>query len=1405
MHLIRTLLALLACLGLPDRARAQNIAQGRPIAASAALAAGFPVSNLVDGSVGTFTYPLASSGMTGFFYQIDLGQEYALHRLAVVNRGDGCCPERLTNYQLTLYADNAGSAGAVNWQATIRGDGTNSGIGGTDTVYPTASANPAHQFRGRFLRLTNLSGAVNNPQAAEIQAWVGSANANLALGRPVIASGATWPGLAPTLLTDGIRTGTNISHPATGPTLGYYYQVDLGAEYTLQRVILYNRDNCCPERLTNYRVTLYADAANAPGAVLWQAGIRTDGTNSGLGGADTILKTASANPAHQFRGRFIRIENLSGAAYNPQIAEVEAYAEPPPTIRYFLTSAGNVSPTGAGGLPVSATLSWLVENASAVSIGGVGAVAASGTATVSPASGTTYALTATAASGASSTANITIAVNAVAQSPRLTEFQAAAGILEDEDGDRPDWVEVHNPNAFTLNLAGHWLTDDPLVKTKWLFPLANIAPGGYAFVFASNKDRRVPGSRLHTNFNLASGGEYLALIAPDGATVVQQFPATYPAPLTYPAQTANVSYGLDSLGAAKFFKPATPGGTNGGGFDGVVADTNFSVHRGFYFATQNVALSTATPGATIRYTTNGAAPTDTTGLVYSAPIAVTTTTVLRAAAFKPGLIPTNVDTNTYIFPNAVIASPVMSTTITQHATYGPQMVAALTDVPSMSIVTPATIGNDTAVLCSFEYIPTSGETAQENAGVELYGGEFTNFQKKNFRVSFRSEFGASRFESPFLFANYARGTKPVGKFDQLELRSGSHDMQQRGFYMSNIFTDGTMLDMGEINPHSRFVHLYLNGVYWGLYHLRERWGADMLTSYRGGPALDHESINGNYNVGGWATPGEPYDGDGSSWQRIQSLRTDYAQVRQYLDVPHFIDYMLMFMFGDSEDEYRCVGPKNAGSGFKWLLNDADGWLRTSAGNSVTARSNPSAGRLRGDGPGSVFSQLWQGAHADYRMLLADRIHRHLFNTGALTPAQNVARLTAMCSEIQRAFYAESARWVASGESRTPDTWASSRDTILNSWFPGRTATYLSQLQSVGYYPALAAPAFPGGTVARGTVLNFPVAAATVYYTTDGSDPRLPGGAVNPGAFTGSSLIVTQNTSLRARAKSGATWSALNEAFYTVTTPLVPGDIVFSEIHFNPMGDDATEFIELWNPTAHAVNLRGAKFTAGISYDFPDNRDVPLAPGARLVLTASEYAFQKRYGLGVPIGGVYFDRLGNDGDRLILATSAATTLLDLTYADAAPWPDSADGDGYSLVLTNAAAPNDPASYRTSTALNGNPGTSDATVFTGTPLADADNDGLKALVEHFLATSDSVSNPPPLTAGRTPDGRATITFPRRLGADDLTYAVEVSGDLVNWTPGIARTAHINNGNGTATETWTANASAPQQFLRLRVIRN
>ncbi|MFM1767771.1 MAG: hypothetical protein RJA22_300 [Verrucomicrobiota bacterium] len=120
----------------------------------------------------------------------------------------------------------------------------------------------------------------------------------------------------------------------------------------------------------------------------------------------------------------------------------------------------------------------------------------------------------------------------------ITEFAAAnSGTLVDEDGDSSDWIEIHNPGTNTASLAGWFLTDNSLRLGGWQFPATNVPPSGYLVVFASGKDRRRPGSPLHTDFRLGSTGGYLALVRPDGFTIASEFSPAYP------IQVGGVSYG----------------------------------------------------------------------------------------------------------------------------------------------------------------------------------------------------------------------------------------------------------------------------------------------------------------------------------------------------------------------------------------------------------------------------------------------------------------------------------------------------------------------------------------------------------------------------------------------------------------------------------------------------------------------------------------------------------------------------------------------------------------------------------------------------------------------------------------------------------------------------------------------
>ncbi len=133
---------------------------------------------------------------------------------------------------------------------------------------------------------------------------------------------------------------------------------------------------------------------------------------------------------------------------------------------------------------------------------------------------------------------LTAAANVRADDPVINEFMADNhSTITDQNGDYSDWIEIRNPGPGPVNLEGWFLTDTKVNKSKWRFPSVTVPANGFLTVFASGKDRAISGQQLHTNFQLSSSGEYLALVKPDGATATTAFDPQYP------AQLEDVSYG----------------------------------------------------------------------------------------------------------------------------------------------------------------------------------------------------------------------------------------------------------------------------------------------------------------------------------------------------------------------------------------------------------------------------------------------------------------------------------------------------------------------------------------------------------------------------------------------------------------------------------------------------------------------------------------------------------------------------------------------------------------------------------------------------------------------------------------------------------------------------------------------
>ena len=242
----------------------------------------------------------------------------------------------------------------------------------------------------------------------------------------------------------------------------------------------------------------------------------------------------------------------------------------------------------------------------------------------------------------------TVDPNAVVGDLVINEIVAAnISGLTDEFGDAEDWIEIYNHGNAAVDLAGWSLSDSPEEPSRWIFPTVIVPGGGYLIVYASGKDRRnaTGTNRLHTSFQLSASGEFLGLYNADSARVlVSSFSPSYP------EQRNDTSYGTDANGNARYFGTPTPGAANGlSTITGVVEPVHFSSTRGFYTQPINLILTCPTPGAQIRYTTDGSVPSLTNGVPYSNPIFISRRAHIRAGAFRVNLLPSVVTTHSFLY------------------------------------------------------------------------------------------------------------------------------------------------------------------------------------------------------------------------------------------------------------------------------------------------------------------------------------------------------------------------------------------------------------------------------------------------------------------------------------------------------------------------------------------------------------------------------------------------------------------------------------------------------------------------------------------------------------------------------------------------------------------------------------
>jgi hypothetical protein len=706
--------------------------------------------------------------------------------------------------------------------------------------------------------------------------------------------------------------------------------------------------------------------------------------------------------------------------------------------------------------------------------------------------------------------------------PIISEFMAAnTKVLADEDGAFSDWIELHNPGESDVNLAGWHLTDSASNKTKWKFPDLTLPAGGYLLVFASSKDRTNPAGPLHTNFALSAGGEYLGLIQPDGTTVASEFNPGFP------AQADNVSYGRvilpDGRMETGFLRKATPNGPNGDA-DALSLSETVSISRpsGLFTDSIVVELSGAAPGQVIRYvaaTGPGAveATVNAESPVYTGPLTLDTTTLLRAAVF------------------VAEGSTHGGTTSAHYLKLAPTIQAFASKLPILVLdnLGAGALEKDGVDHSAWAFGFGAKETATALSGrapemvspllTTVRGSSSAEFPKKGYNVKLRDALGDKRALPLFDLPAYERWALVAPwSFDQN--------------YINNSFVYELSNRLGRWAPRTRIAEVFFNtggddldpSDYAGLYVLSDR-----IRIEKGRvdiAELSSTDVSAPAVTGGYILKIDPPDADEISW------RTDRG-------VPASADTAIVLVAPDAGDiapaqlEYiqgyvrRMENALHADRASGWTQRtyldyiDRPSWIDHHLLNVLTSNpdglhrsayfTKPRGGRLQA-GPLWDFDRAL-GAYWDARLSVVDTWSgvggevdfwrtgwwgilaedpdfvqewvdrwQSMRSSHLATPA-----LTALAQNLANAVGTDAADRDAT---RWPDNASvhgsyAAQIAVLKDWLSQRTAWIDSQFV-----------ARPTATTQGGIITFTPPEGAQLIYTLDGTDPRLVGGGIAPNAI-----------------------------------------------------------------------------------------------------------------------------------------------------------------------------------------------------------------------------------------------------------------------------------------------------------------
>ncbi|MBL9210922.1 MAG: CotH kinase family protein [Opitutaceae bacterium] len=729
---------------------------------------------------------------------------------------------------------------------------------------------------------------------------------------------------------------------------------------------------------------------------------------------------------------------------------------------------------------------------------------------------------------------------AVQAEPVISEFMAAnSATLADEDGAYSDWLELHNPDTGPVDLTGWYLTDSASNKKKWQLPAVTLPAGAYLVIFASNKNRRDPAARLHTNFALNADGEYLALLKPDGVTVASEY-----AP-AYPSQNDDVSFGLPAtasgFGTPAYLRAATPGRANEGpAAAGLTETVAFSHAAGPFRHAFSLQLSGASGDQKIRYVlvtaaTAHAAPAPTAASPeYTGPIFVDQSTRVRAAVFSADGTAHGPVTEAYFARLGASISSFSSqlpVVVLDNLGAGPLAKDEI-DHPSWLFSYPARANNGPTFSAAPELVSPLLTSVR--------GSSSADFPKKGYNIKFTDPAGNEREQALLDLSAHEKWAL---------VAPWSFDLT----YINNAFVYALSNQMGRWAPRTRLVEVFFNANggdidaadYAGIYVVTDR--IEIARERVALKEMSKSDVAGSALTGGYIVKIDLKDPDEVGWVTRRNIpeqgynsvvlvapkadeiapaqltyiqdylqgmedalaadtATGFAQ-RTYLDFidrESWVDHHLLNVFVCKPDAFtrsayftkNCNGKLKAGP--VWDFDRAINchWDARSQRYDVWF----------GLGTPDYWRTGWWGMIAADPEFMQDWIDRwQTLRTGPLENNNLSAIADGYAAQIgEDAVRRDAARW--------PDSvnpWGSYAAQIdqMKRWLHNRTRWIDEQF--------VAAPRL---SAAGGNVTFTPPVGAKLAYTLDGSDPRSLGGGLAPNALL-SSTPITVATSANLHARS----------------------------------------------------------------------------------------------------------------------------------------------------------------------------------------------------------------------------------------------------------------------------------------------